>query len=77
MEFYIRGFICSRYLVNWYQIQSEEEELLQLQVELTQSGFQARKWIEILGTFLTFIVLIVVYALLYHQMTKRQQAEIR
>jgi signal transduction histidine kinase len=59
------------------QIQSEEEELLQLQVKLTQSGFQARKWIEILGTFLTFIVLIVVYALLYHQMTKRQQAEIR
>lgn len=59
------------------QIQSKEEQLLQMQVDRTQSGFHARMWIEILGTFLTFMILLAVYALLYHQMIKRQQAEIR
>ncbi|WP_041393018.1 ATP-binding protein [Pleurocapsa sp. PCC 7327] len=59
------------------QIQTEEEQLLQIQVSQTQSGFHSRMSIEILGTILTFVVLLAVYALLYQQMVKRQQAEIR
>jgi signal transduction histidine kinase len=59
------------------QIQSEEEQLLQILIAQTQSGFHSRMLIEILGTVLTFIILLAVYALLYQQMIKRQKAEIR
>lgn len=49
------------------QIQAEEEQLLQIQIGQSQSGFQSRMLIEILGTFLTFVVLLTLYALLYYQ----------
>ncbi len=54
---------------------SEEEELLETQVEQSQANFQFRMWLELLGTLLTFIIFFGVYALLYRQMVKRQQAE--
>jgi signal transduction histidine kinase len=54
---------------------SEEEELLETQVEQSQANFQFRMWLESLGTLLTFVILFGVYALLYRQMVKRQQAE--
>ncbi|MCU0533357.1 MAG: ATP-binding protein [Hydrococcus sp. Prado102] len=59
------------------QIQSEEEFLLQRQVSQTQSGFHRRMLIEVLGTIITFVIFLAVYALLYQQMVKRQKAEIR
>ncbi|WP_035139585.1 sensor histidine kinase [Fischerella sp. PCC 9605] len=68
---------------NWHQIsqlltdlQTEEERLLQTQVEQSQSNLQLRMLIELLGTLLTFVVLFGVYAILYRQMVKRQQAEV-
>ncbi|GET41698.1 sensor histidine kinase [Microseira wollei] len=54
---------------------SEEEELLEVQVEQSPANFQFRMWLESLGTLLTFVILFGVYALLYRQMVKRQQAE--
>lgn len=54
---------------------SEEEKLLETQVEQSQANFQFRMWLELLGTLLTFIIFFGVYALLYRQMVKRQQAE--
>ncbi|NJR26271.1 MAG: histidine kinase [Richelia sp. CSU_2_1] len=54
---------------------SEEENLLEIQVEQSQANFQFRMWLESLGTLLTFAILFGVYALLYRQMVKRQQAE--
>ncbi|MGG6267475.1 sensor histidine kinase [Leptolyngbya sp. AN03gr2] len=57
------------------QLRTTEEELLQTQMQQSQSNLQVRMLIEVLGTVLTFIVLLGVYALLYQQMIKRHQAE--
>ncbi|HEY9736003.1 MAG TPA: ATP-binding protein [Trichocoleus sp.] len=57
------------------QLQSEEEQLLQQQLDESQEGHRIRMGIEILGTLLTFAVLLWVYSLLYRQLIKRQTAE--
>lgn len=57
------------------EIRTKEQQILQLQLSQSQAGFQIRMLIEFFGTFLTFIVLLGVYGLLYRQMVKRQQAE--
>lgn len=57
------------------EIQIEEEGLLERQVNQSQSGFEYRMLIEVLGPVLTFAVLLSGSALLYRQMIKRQQAE--
>lgn len=57
------------------EIQTEEERLLEQQVNQSRSGFEYRMLIEVLGPLLTLIVLLSVFALLYRQMVKRQQAE--
>jgi CHASE3 domain sensor protein len=57
------------------ELRVTEEELLQTQVQESQANLQVRMLIEVLGTVLTFIVLLGVYALLYQQMIKRQRAE--
>lgn len=57
------------------EIQTEEERLLEQQVNQSQSGFKYRMLIEVLGSLLTFVVLLTVFALLYRQLIKRQQAE--
>lgn len=56
-------------------LETKEEELLQLQLEQSQSNLQIRMLIEPLGTLLTFGILLGVYVLLYRQMMKRQAAE--
>jgi signal transduction histidine kinase len=58
------------------EIQTEEERLLEQQVNQSQAGFEYRMLIEVLGPLLTLVVLLIVFALLYRQMMKRQQAEI-
>jgi signal transduction histidine kinase len=58
-------------------LKDREEELLQSQVEQVQSNLRLRMLIEPLGTLLTFAILFGVYAQLYRQMVKRQQAETR
>ncbi|WP_017718480.1 sensor histidine kinase [Kamptonema formosum] len=57
------------------EIQSEEEQLLEMWVGQYESSIHYRMPIELIGTFLTFAILLGVYALLYQQMVKRQQAE--
>lgn len=56
-------------------LEAKEEELLQQQLEQAQSNLRFRMLIEPIGTMLTFAILFGVYALLYQQMMKRQQAE--
>ncbi|NJM72518.1 MAG: histidine kinase [Scytonema sp. RU_4_4] len=58
------------------QMQFEEEQALEVWVNESQSSIQSRMLIEILGTFVTFVILFGVYAQLYRQMMKRQKAEI-
>lgn len=58
------------------EMQTKEEQLLQIQLMQSQAGFRFRMLIEFLGTFSTFAVLLGVYALLYRQMVKRHQAEV-
>jgi signal transduction histidine kinase len=57
------------------EMQAKEEQLLEEQVNQSQSGFQYRMLIEFLGPLLSFVVLLSVYTLLYRQMVKRQKAE--
>ncbi|MBD2080213.1 ATP-binding protein [Leptolyngbya sp. FACHB-17] len=57
------------------ELRTTEEELLQTQMQRSQSNLQVRMLIEVLGTVLTFMVLLGVYALLYQQMIKRHRAE--
>ncbi|MBD3885314.1 CHASE3 domain-containing protein [Phormidium tenue FACHB-886] len=57
------------------EIQTEEERLLERQVNQSQSGFEYRMLIEVFGPLLTLVMLLSVFALLYRQMVKRQQAE--
>ncbi|PMB50825.1 histidine kinase [Fischerella thermalis CCMEE 5201] len=57
------------------QMQTREEQLLQISVRYSQSNIHNRMLIEFLGTLLSFSILLGVYALLYQQLVKRQQAE--
>ncbi|RCJ20044.1 histidine kinase [Nostoc sp. ATCC 43529] len=57
------------------QMQAREEQLLQISVRHSQENIRNRMLIELLGTFLSFAILLGVYALLYQQLVKRQQAE--
>ncbi|ODG98579.1 histidine kinase [Nostoc sp. KVJ20] len=57
------------------QMQAREEQLLQISVRDSQDNIRNRMLIEFLGTFLSFAILLGVYALLYQQLVKRQQAE--
>ncbi len=57
------------------EIQNEEQQLLERWVGKYESSIQYRMPIEAIGTVLTFAILLGVYALLYQQMVKRQQAE--
>lgn len=56
-------------------LETSEEQLLHVQLDRSQANLILRMWIEILGTMVTSIFLFGVYALLYHQMRKRQRAE--
>ncbi|MBD2299856.1 ATP-binding protein [Nostoc sp. FACHB-190] len=56
-------------------MQTREEELLQISVRHSQDNIHNRMLIELLGTFLSFAILLGVYALLYQQLVKRQEAE--
>lgn len=57
------------------QIQTQEEQSLQQQVNQSQSSIRSQLWIDLVGTFLSFAILLSVYVLLYKQMAKRQHAE--
>ncbi|MDZ8053400.1 MAG: ATP-binding protein [Aulosira sp. ZfuVER01] len=57
------------------QLQVREEELLEISVKHSQENIHNRMLIEFLGTVLSFAILLAVYALLYQQLVKRQQAE--
>jgi signal transduction histidine kinase len=57
------------------EIQQEEEQILERWVGQYESSMHATIVIEFLGTFLSFAILLGVYALLYQQISKRQQAE--
>lgn len=57
------------------QLRASEEELLQAQLQQSQTVLHLRRLIEVLGTVLTFFVLLAVYVLLYQQMVQRQRAE--
>ncbi|MEA5603484.1 ATP-binding protein [Nostoc sp. UHCC 0252] len=57
------------------KMQAREEQLLQISVRHSQDNIRNRMLIEFLGTFLSFAILLGVYALLYQQLLKRQQAE--
>lgn len=57
------------------QMQSQEEQLLEMWVGQSHAGIRHRMLIEFLSTFLSFAILFGVLALLYRQMVKRQQAE--
>ncbi|MCA1992698.1 MAG: CHASE3 domain-containing protein [Coleofasciculus sp. S288] len=56
-------------------LETKEEELLEIQVEEAQSNLQMRLLIEPVGTVLTFGILSSVFVVLYRQMLRRQQAE--
>ncbi|MFH7024107.1 MAG: ATP-binding protein [Heteroscytonema crispum UTEX LB 1556] len=57
------------------QLQAREEKLLEISVKHSQQNIHNRMLIEFLGTVLSFAILLAVYALLYQQLVKRQQAE--
>ena len=57
------------------QMQSKEGQLLKMWLEESAANFRYRMLIEFFDTFLTFGILFGLYALLYRQMVKRQQAE--
>jgi len=57
------------------ELETKEEELLELQVEEAQANLQMRLLIEPVGTVLTFGILLSVFVILYRQMLRRQQAE--
>lgn len=59
------------------EIQTQEEQLLEIQLVQSQLGFQYRIFIEFLVAFLTFAVILGICVLLYRQLVKRQQAEMQ
>jgi len=56
-------------------MEAEEERILALQVDEVRTNSRARMLIEPTGAFLSFMILIGVFSLLYRQMQKRQAAE--
>ncbi|MEC4817466.1 MAG: ATP-binding protein [Scytonema sp. PMC 1069.18] len=78
----IDNFLAKESKLNWDSIQQaidqmqlEEQTALDVRFQQSQSSIQSRMLIEMLGSFCTFTILFGVYAQLYRQMTKRQQAE--
>jgi signal transduction histidine kinase len=57
------------------EIETDERRLLQQSILQYQLNTQYRSTIEILSTFISFIIIFAMFALVYQQMTKRQQAE--
>lgn len=57
------------------EMQQREEQALEGLVKQSQFSMQRRMFLEFLWTVLTFLVLLILYAMLYRQMVKRQQAE--
>lgn len=57
------------------RLQADEETVLETQIEQSQTDLQLRMLIELLGTLLTFAVLLGIYTLFFRQLIKRQQAE--
>lgn len=62
------------YLVS--AMKQQEEQALERWVSQSQSSIRLRMSLEFLGTFLTFLILFSIFALLYNQMAKRQRAEV-
>ncbi len=56
-------------------MQQQEEQALERWVNQSQASIKLRMLLEFLGTFLTFLILCSIFALLYRQLIKRQQAE--
>ncbi|MGI0488758.1 ATP-binding protein [Pantanalinema rosaneae CENA516] len=56
-------------------MKQQEERSLDLWVSESQSSMHLRMWLEFFGTSFTFFILFSIFALLYRQMVKRQQAE--
>lgn len=56
---------------------AEEEKFLQAEVSQSQVDLEFRIILEFLGTFITFAVLLGVYTVLFKQMVKRQEAEVK
>lgn len=54
-----------------------EQALLDTAVLDSESGFRRRMSLEVLGTVLVFLTMLVLYALLYSQLRQRQKAEVR
>lgn len=57
------------------QMQSEEEKLLKIRIGQSQSSIYYTNLIKIVCTFLSFGIVLGLYALLHRQMVKRQRAE--
>jgi signal transduction histidine kinase len=57
-------------------IKAQEEKLLRIWLEQSRSSIHYRILIELLGTFLSFAVILGVYFLLYRQWHQRQRVEI-
>ncbi len=57
-------------------MQQQEQQALERSVSQSQANIKLRMLLEFLGTFLTFLILSSIFALLYRQMLKRQQAEV-
>ncbi|UBF30679.1 CHASE3 domain-containing protein (plasmid) [Kovacikia minuta CCNUW1] len=57
-------------------MQQQEQQALERSVSQSQANIKLRMLLEFLGTFLTFLILSSIFALLYRQMVKRQQAEV-
>ncbi|NDJ15764.1 ATP-binding protein [Myxacorys almedinensis] len=75
------GTASSRNRADIHQVvstmQDEEGKTLEIWVEQSQSSIQARMLIELLGSVVSFGILLGVFGLLYRQTLKRQQAEKR
>lgn len=57
------------------ELETKEEELLEIQVEEAQANLRMRMRLEPVATVLTFGILSSVFVMLYRQMLRRQQAE--
>jgi signal transduction histidine kinase len=57
------------------EIRTEEERMLRIWIDQSRSSIHYRILIELLGTFLSFVVIAGVYFLLYRQWVQRQKVE--
>lgn len=58
-------------------MQQQEEKKLERWVQQSQDSIQTRMWIELLGSLLSFLILLGVFSLLYAETKRRHQAEKR